>query len=214
MAIVLKLIRVALNLGKALPEQILTLGNTVLKGLTGNVNFPTTPVDLGTFEAALEAYATYIVDAKDGGKKAITQRDQQGAEVLRMIRALAMYVELNCKEDMSIFLSSGFQARSTTRTPVQLPDQPTIDELEQGVSGQFLAWIQSVRNAKHYNVRVGAVGPGGATPTSWTTVTIPHAKRPALLDGLTPGTTYAVQVQAYGTVGYTGWSDSMVRMVI
>src|SRR5437660_3975177 len=107
-----------------------------------------------------------------------------------MLRALAMYVELNCKEDMNIFLTSGFRARSTTRTPAQLPDQPTIDSLDQGVSGQFLAWVKTVRNAKSYNVRVGEVGPGGATPTSWTTVTIPHAKKPALLNGLTPGTTY------------------------
>jgi hypothetical protein len=214
MATILRLIRVALNLSKALPEQILAFGNTVLKGLTGNVNFPTPPVDLPTFKAALDAFATYIVDAKDGSKRAITQRNKQGAEVLRTIRALATYVELNCKEDMAVFLSSGFQPKSTSRNPAQLPDQPTIDELEQGVSGQFLAWVKWVRSAKSYNVRVGAVGPGGATPTSWTTVTIPHAKRPALLNGLTPGTTYAVQVQAYGTVGYTEWSDSMVRMVI
>ena len=214
MATILKLIRVVLNLTKALPEQILAFGNTVLKGLTGNANFPTPPVDLATFKTALDTYATYIVDAKDGGKKAITQRDKQGADVLRMIRALALYVELNCKEDMTIFLTSGFQPRSTTRTPAQLPDQSTIEELEQGASGQFLAWIKSVRNAKSYNVRIGVVGPGGATPTSWTTVTIPNAKRPALLNDLTPGTTYAVQVQAYGTVGYTGWSDSITRMAI
>jgi len=214
MATVLKLIRVALNLTHVLPEQILAFGYTVLKGLTGNVNFPTTPVDLGTFKAALDTYSTYIVDAKDGGKKAITVRDKQGAEVLRMIRALAIYVELNCKEDMATFLTSGFQPRSTTRTPAQLPDQPTLDELEQGASGQFLAWVKSVRNAKSYNVRIGVAGPGGAIPTAWTTVTIPHAKRPALLNGLTPGTTYAVQVQAYGTVGYTEWSDAVNRMVI
>ena len=50
------------------------------------------------------AFSSYIVDAKDGGKKAIAQRDKQGAEVLRMIRAMALYVELNCKEDMNVFL--------------------------------------------------------------------------------------------------------------
>ena len=40
------------------------------------------------------------------------------------------------------------------------------------------------------------------------------AKTPALLNGLTPGTTYAVQIRAYGTLGYTEWSDSVTRMVI
>lgn len=131
-----------------------------------------------------------------------------------MLRALAVYVELNCKDDMNIFLTSGFQARSTTRTPAQQVDQPTLASLDQGDSGQFLAYVKAVRNAKSYDARFGVVGPSGATPTSWTTVTIPNAKRPALLNGLTPGTTYAVQVRAYGTLGYSGWSDSTIRMVI
>lgn len=69
MATILKMIRVALNLTRALPEQILALGNTVLKGLTNNANFPNPPVDLNTLKAALDAFANYIVDAKDGGKK-------------------------------------------------------------------------------------------------------------------------------------------------
>jgi len=50
-------------------------------------------------------------------------------------------------------------------------------------------------------------------PTSWTIETVPNAKTAAALNGLTPGTTYAIQVRAYGFLGYTEWSDSAVRMV-
>ena len=41
-----KLIKAAVNFSKALPEQLLAQGYAVLKGLTGNANFTTLPVDL------------------------------------------------------------------------------------------------------------------------------------------------------------------------
>ena len=57
MATVLKVLRVALSLTRALPEQILAFGYAVLKGMTNNTNFPTPPVDLGTFKTALDTFA-------------------------------------------------------------------------------------------------------------------------------------------------------------
>jgi len=39
-------------------------------------------------------------------------------------------------------------------------------------------------------------------------------KPPVAIDGLTPGTTYAIQVRAYGPLGHTEWSDSATRMCI
>jgi Fibronectin type III domain len=214
MATILKLIRAALNFGKLLPEQLLAFGYGVVKDLTGNVNFTNLPVDLNVLKAALDAYAVSIVDARDGGRKAIALRNRQGAEIVRMLRALALHVELNCKDDMNTFLSSGFKPRPTTRTPAEPLEQPMITSLEQGISGQLLAWLTVVKKARHYVVRAGALGPGGATPASWVTVTAPSAKSAVPVDGLTPGTTYAVQVRAYGQLGYTEWSDSATRMCI
>jgi hypothetical protein len=42
----------------------------------------------------------------------------------------------------------------------------------------------------------------------------PKAKTAVAINGLTPGTTYAIQVRAYGQLGYTEYSDSATRMVI
>ncbi|PYV35021.1 MAG: hypothetical protein DMG22_03825 [Acidobacteria bacterium] len=44
--------------------------------------------------------------------------------------------------------------------------------------------------------------------------TAPNAKTAASISGLTPGTTYAIQVRAYGQLGFTEWSDSATRMCI
>src|SRR5207237_7626302 len=194
MAMVPKLIKAALNLQRALPEQVLSQGLALLKGLTGNSNFTNLPVDLNVFKADLDIYAASIAEAKDGGKKAITLRNKQGEVVIRTIKHLATYVELNCKDDMNTFLSSGFQPRSSARTPAQPLDQPTILNIDQGPTGQLLASIKPVRKAKSYKLPRGAVGAGGAAPAAWSTLMAPKAKTAAPLNRLTHGTTYRLPV--------------------
>ena len=214
MAMVPKLIKAALNLHKALPEQVQSQGLALLKGLAGNSNFTNPPVDLNAFKVDLDTYAASIAEAKDGGKKAITLRNKQGGVVIRTIKHLATYVELNCKDDINIFLSSGFQPRSSARSPAQPLDQPTILSIDQGPTGQLLVSIKPVRKAKSYELRYGAAGAGGAASAAWSTLTVPNAKTAVPINGLTPGTTYAIQVRAYGQLGYTEYSDSVTRMVI
>ena len=214
MTTVSKWIKAALAFAHALPEQILAQGYGILKALTGNVNFPSAPVDLALLKAGLDAYAVAIGEARDGGRKAITLRNKLGEDVIRMLRLLAFYVELNCKDDMNTFLTSGFQPRSSTRTPAQPLARPMILNLDQGRSGQLLVSIKSVGRVKNYELRCGAVGDGGATPVSWSMQTVPNTKTAASIGDLTPGTMYAIQVRAYGQHGYTEWSDSANRMAI
>jgi hypothetical protein len=214
MAKVPQMIKALLDFSKKLPELLLAQGYAILKALTGNTNFSTLPVDLNVLKTTLDAYAVSIGDAKDGSKKAKSLRDRLGEEVIRILRALAMYVELNCKDDMNTFLSSGFQPRSRTRTPAGPLAQPSLTGLDQGFSGQLRASIKPVRNAKHYDVRSGQLGPGGLPPANWSIETVPNTKGAVPINGLTPGTTYAVQVRAYGAAGFTEWTDSMTRMVI
>jgi hypothetical protein len=213
MAIVKKMIKALLDFTQKVPEQLLAQGLAILKAMTGNANFPNSPVDLNVFKTTLDAFSTAMADAKDGSKKAITLRNHIAEEIVRMLRIIVFYVELNCKDDMNIFLTSGLTPRSTTRTPPQPVEQSTVVSVDQAESGTFKAWVKSVRRAKNYQVRTGQVGPGDAAPTTWSIVTIPNAKTAAVISGLTPGTRYAVQVRAYGVLGYSEWSDSAIRMV-
>src|ERR1051326_8795827 len=114
-----KMIKAVLNFSKKLPEQLLAHGYAILKAMTGNVNFPNVPIDLNVLKTTLDAYSASIGDAKDGSKKAKTLRDRLGEEIVWMLRAVALYVELNCKNDMNTFLTSGcrrspFAERRTT----------------------------------------------------------------------------------------------------
>src|SRR2546426_12735742 len=76
MAKIPKLIKALLNFSNGLPEQLLNQGYAVLKGLTGNANFTTLPIDLALLKTTLDAYSAAIADARDGSKKAVTQRDR------------------------------------------------------------------------------------------------------------------------------------------
>src|SRR5205085_12125175 len=88
---------------------VLSRGTNVQTCMTGNLNFPTPPVDLATLKAALDAFSALIAQALDGGKKVIAEKNKQRMAVIRMLRLLGRYVEVTCKDDMAIFETSGFQ---------------------------------------------------------------------------------------------------------
>jgi hypothetical protein len=71
--------------------------------------------------------------------------------------------------------------------------------------------VQSIPKAKNYEIRYGIVV-NSAAPTSWTSKVVTKVKPPVGIEGLTPGTTYAIQVRALGPLGYTAWTDSTTCM--
>src|SRR5207245_11806623 len=121
-----------------------------LKCLSDNAaTFPKPPVELATYQAAINAYESAIPAALDGSKTAIAQKNRLRDAAIRMYIQLAHYVEANCNDDVATFLSSGFQAAPTTKTPPQPLDQPTIVSVVQGaVTGQLKIRIGSVAKAR------------------------------------------------------------------
>ena len=205
-------IRPALGFGKAPDSEVEKLAGAVHTGLDGNVNYPNPPVDLAAFKAAIDGYSASIVAASDGGKKALAEKSKQRAGVIRMLRQLGHYVEAACKDDMSIFLSSGFQAVSTTRTQQPL-SPPHILGVDNGNTGQLLVRVQPIRNARGFEVRYAAAPGAGGTPGAWTNAAFTNS-RSMPVNGLTPGTTYSFQVRALGSLGYSDWSDFASHMCI
>jgi Fibronectin type III domain len=187
-------------------------GMAVVTGLTGNSNFTTLPVDLATLKAAVESLNTLISEALDGSKKVITQKNKQRETVIKMLRLLARYVEVNCDNDMAKFTSSGFVAASTEKAPPAPLAIPVIRSIDHGdISGELVIQVQPVPKALSYDIRYGVVVNGGP-PSSWTTKTVSKTRPPVGLQGLTPGTVYAFQVRAQGKLGYTDWTDSKTCM--
>ena len=184
----------------------------VIDGLTGNPNFTKPPIDLAVLKTTAELFASAIAATIDGGKKATAEKNKQRAIVVKMMRPLGHWVEASCKDDLTILKSSGFQPISTTRMPAQpLQGPPTIVKVDNGPnSGQLLVRITALPQADYYNLRYAAVGADGKTGP-WTEVRpFSSTRPPTSVDGLTPGTNYAIQVRALSRLGYTDWSATRI----
>ena len=193
-------------------EAVATRGMAVGTGLTGNSNFTTPPVDLATLKAAIESFRALITEALDRSRKVIAQKDSQREAVIKMLRLLGRFVEIQSDNDAAIFTSSGFVAASTTKAPSGPLPVPVIRSVDHGViSGEIVVQIEAIRKATSYEIRYGVMV-NGAAPSSWTSRVITKVRPPVGIQGLIPGTVYAFQARALGKLGYTDWTDSATCM--
>jgi hypothetical protein len=199
---------------KKSPTDNLAYGNAVHSGLyTDTTDYPAPPIDEATFKGAIDTLSTKITAALDGGKKAIAERNHQEEVVFKMMRQLGNYVEIACKEDMPTFLKSGFQPKSTTSAAKQ-PLTQHIRKITAGkISGTMHMVLVSDPNADAYEVRSAATVNG--TPGTWTTQLLTKTRPGTTLTGLTPGTTYTIQVRSFAdATGFADWSDPVTRICL
>jgi hypothetical protein len=181
--------------------------------MLGNPAFPNSPVDLAVFLAAITNFSTSVVASLDGSKQAIAIMRKQREGLIKMAEQLGHYVEAASNNDPATFTSSGFQFRSTARVPQAPLDQPVIESVDQGKTGEFLVIVSPVANARIYELEYAPVTTNGAVPV-WTTITMASARKPVPVENLTPGTTYMFHVRGFGKPGFTDWSQAVQRMVI
>ena len=177
--------------------------------------FTNTPFDGPTYKSVIDRFASAAAAAaQDGGKAALEERNKSRREAIMMYRILGHYVEIACKNDMNTFVSSGFTAvtkpQKTAPQPLPAPESPS---LEQGQPGEIIVTFKKVPKALHYQVSHVPV-PASGPSVNPTTVFVTSTKPPTVIKNLTPGTTYAFQVRAFGKLGYSEWSNPAQRMVI
>jgi hypothetical protein len=197
---------------RASDEVFLGRLNAVYTGTNGNPAYPNVPMDMTAFKAHIDSYSALITESLDGSKKVIVEKKKKRAALMQSYRLLGRYVEIMCKNDMTTFLTSGFEAASTTRTPAQPLPPASILKVDQGNSGMLLVAMKVLPRARTYDVRYAPVPAGGGSPMTWTTETFASARLAVPISGLTPGANYAFQVRAFGRLGYTDWSDSVTRI--
>src|SRR5438045_2995297 len=123
-------------------EDVESRGMAVVTGLTGNSNLSTLPVDLATLKANIESFHALMVEALDGSRKVIAQKNKQREAVIKMLRLLGRYVEVISDGDMAIFTSSGFVPASTTKVPPSPLPLPVISSVTHGVlSGELVVQV-------------------------------------------------------------------------
>jgi hypothetical protein len=195
------------------PEVVFTTSQAIYNALNGNADIPAPPApfDLPTLLAANQVLSAATSAALDGGKTAIAHRNHCKEVVVRLLDQLASYVQAICNNNMAIFLSSGFKAKSSTKILA-----PTASDSIRSVkvgpnSGQIQVKLVAVLGAGSYQLRWAPV-PAGGVPSEWTAQPIMNVKSATVVTGLTPGTTYTFQARALTQSGYTDWSDSVTQI--
>ncbi len=207
-----QLIQASLAFTKLAAAELLAFLNAVYQRIKDNPVFNgNLPFDMGAFKAAIDAYAAAVNDALDGSKKAIAERNRQREAVIKILRQLAHHVEAASKDDLTVFLSSGFGVRPSMRTRTQ-PVSEFIRKIDPGDnSGQLLVSISAVPDAYSYQVRWAASGTA-ETAAAWTIHSVGKTQPPVTIGNLTPGAAYVFQARALTDAGFTDWSDPVTRI--
>ena len=200
--------RTSLAFARLADASLNSFTENVIARLTGNPSFPTPIVSLGSLTAAQVAFNNAIGVASQGGRVATATKNAERETVLALLRQEAAYVQSVAGEDLPMLLTSGFEAVSTTRTRIILP-QPVVERVENPQSTKLGLRLQPVPTARAYEVRISY------GTTGWQAVGIFTYSRPILIESLTPGTTYTLQARAIGgTTGYSDWSDPVSHMAM
>ena len=101
------------------------------------------------------------------------------------LRQTAAYVQSVASQDLVLLLSSGFQSTSTNRAQVPLP-KPVVLSVDNSMSGRFVVRLQSMANARAYEVQYKNGG-------GWLPAGIFTQGRRIEIGNLTPGQSYTVQ---------------------
>lgn len=185
-------------------------GGTVT-GMTANPAYPTPPVALPTVELQQQAFNAAVIAAANGGTTLTAAKNNARALLVDSLRQNASYVQIKCNNNLQTLLSSGYQAASTNHTQTPLT-QPVIGDLINGNTGELVARVKAVTNARAYEARFALIGAGG-TPGPWQSGGVFTNSRAVVITGLTPGATYVVEVRAIGgSNGYSDWSNAVSRM--
>jgi hypothetical protein len=186
---------------------------TSYEGLLNNSKFPNTPVDLATFKSGIDQFDALIIDAEDGGKKAISAKNKQRLVLVKMYTQLGHYAEAACNDDLAAFITSGFaQQAPKIRTAPQPLTEAKFRSIDRGTnSGDVVVEPEKQTGAVAYDVRYALVGNGGVLGQS-TIVTVVKAKK-VTISGLTLAGIYQFQIRALGVLGYTDWMDTKTFVV-
>ena len=178
----------------------------VIDNMTGNTSYTTPAVSMAALGTGRTNFVNAMADMAQGGTAATAAKNAARETLLGLLRQEALYVQGACNNDLTVLLSSGFEAASTNRTSSPL-ETPSIVKILNEASTQLVLRVTPITNARSYEIRYYT------TPGVWVSGGISTQARHIIVEGLTPGTTYTMSVRAIGgSTGHSDWSDPVSHM--
>ena len=187
---------------KLTDDGLSTKANHIVTCMNGNTNFPDATALVTAVSAATTEYDTSLAAAKNGGRlqTALKNKDRKALE--KALKALGLHVQLNCKDDVTILLSSGFDARKDNH-PTVAPGAPANFMVKAGKSsGSIVLSVNPYADAKVY-VFQWASAPV-TSQTTWETVLGKHT---ITIRNLVPGKEYAFRAAIKGAAEELNFSE-------
>lgn len=198
--------RVSMRFAKLKGANIGVFAGSAILGLTNNPAFPNLPVSLADLSASTDCFWDAFSNALGGGRIPTVLKNQARAKLVSQLRDTAHYVQIVAKNNLATLLSSGFMDIDRNTAPAPL-SKPLIRAVLNQYSTQLWLRVKRVPNARMYQVRL-KVGDGDYIDAGSF-----RQARKIVLQNLTPGTVYAIQVRALGGSTDQGpWSDPVSRM--
>jgi hypothetical protein len=189
---------------------LITDTGSIITAMTGNPSYPTPSPTLVVMQAALDAFTAAVADAAGGGVTLTATKKDRRADLVALLRQLASYVQVACKGDLTILLSSAYPIQKPQRFPIGVLPAPIGLTVTLGSrTGELNASATPIPGAAIYNSRI--------TTAAAPTVIVQSAQTTAasnIFDSLTPGLVYNVQANAVGAAGPSDWSDPVPLMVV
>ena len=183
---------------------------TIISAMTNNPAYPTPAPTLAVVQTALTTFSDSVAAAADGGKTLTAAKNAARAALALLLHKLASYVHVACDRDIQKLYSSGFPTQKPTRQPLGVLPAPAGLAVALGArSGELNAWATPVTGAGIYNWNL-ALASAPATPVQ----TVQTTAASTVFDGLTPGLSYNVEVNAVGSAGPSDWTDPVSQIAV
>jgi len=191
------------------PQLIVDIG-AIIAAMTGNPNYPTPLPPLANVTTSLNAFSDAEKAAVGGGVVLTSIKKDRRAAVVVLVRELASYVQVACKGDLTVLLSSGFPIQKPQRNPIGVLPPPSNLTVTLGAhSGELDAAVQPVFGAAVYNWRISTAAAPSVVLQSAQTTAASNS-----FTGLTPGVVYNVEANAVGAAGPSDWSAPVPQMAV
>jgi hypothetical protein len=181
--------------------------NVVAKLTANSALFTGLPVTVASLTSAQGAYHASLSTSKGAGKAATADKSAKRATLEGLLRQNALFIQgISGLTVVNANLSGYEVIVAGPHAPVPV-DKPEISEVTNVASGKLGIKVKAPAGYKalEFRVTVGAGAPvlAGTFPST----------RNVVLEGLTPGTLYAIQVRAvFGSNRHSEWSDPVQHM--
>lgn len=203
-------IKIIVSYNKLRDDDLDTKSQVIINKMTDNKNFPEPSPKLEEVAKVRAAYVSALTAKQSGDKETTALKNETRTALEEQLSALAMYVQLNCKNNEVIALSSGFDLQKP-RAPIGQLLAPTDFKVTNGAApGTFVLNAKKVVGAKSYIFEYTAIPVTDASV--W--VAQSGSSKTITLEGLTSGQQYAFRMAAIGTDPSILYSDILMRFTL